>query len=533
MTNEELIALLNEGVETWNEWRRKNPDELLDLSQANLGEVDLNLANLSLANLSLANLSLANLSLANLTQANLRWANLSQANLRWADLTYANLSLANLTQANLSQATLNHANLRWADLSQSSLIGVELTGTDLSGANLSKTDFYKANLSGIDLSGTDLSGANLTEANLSGADLSGSDLRDANLSRANLENANVAGANLTGANLTGVKALGANFAQATLTQACIEGWEVDRHTNLEGAIFDHLTTANSKDITQRDAVAAQLESPLDPQSHPLDPSDALLSDRFPTTSLDQRSDLESVTSIDDVLGDVEAAPFVPEEGEKETLLSLGVTDDLFPDQPNELNGSQREEPNQPKASTSSWLPELESLIAPVPPPPPPRLPMSITRDASTSVCVELTFSNGINWPAFLLMFQALQQQYGDRALSIQAIAQEDDFAFVVRLKTPPTLDQTTLETAAGQLYEAHLAKLEATYRNDLRLTDEQIATYYQQSTDLLEMVKRQATRPIVPLSPASRTSQHEDPAIADALTAYEPPVVRSDLEGWA
>jgi uncharacterized protein YjbI with pentapeptide repeats len=569
MTNEELLALLKEGVETWNEWRRKNPDELIDLSQANLAQDDLNLANLSLANLSLANLSLTNLSLANLTQANLRWADLSQANLRWADLTYANLSLANLTQANLSQATLNHANLRWADLNQANLIGVELIGTDLSGANLSNTDFYKANLSNIDLTGIDLNGANLTEANLSGADLSGTDLRGANLTRANLENANFTNANLTGANLVKAKAWGANFAQATFTQACIEGWEVDRHTNLEGAIFDHLTPAVPEQaapgqaapeqaapeiqVTEPETAAPQnnsivglseLESRL--QSHLPNVAAARFPDLpQPTSSQEPSFDLdfhlEQVTPIDDVLAEVSFDPFAADEEDSSFFglpdsKSLGdrdISSTAYNDEP-------VEPPSDMDASMVSRLPDLSFRFAPVPPPSPPIAPTASPVAASTPTYLELTFSHGINWQAFLLAFQTLQQQYSDRTFTIQVIAQEDDFPFVIRIKvvplnpTSPTVGHDDLEAVAGSLYDTQLARIEAAYRANLRLTDQQIDTYRQQSTDLLGVVKQQAIRPIISVHMADEpSSQPEEQAIADALTAYEPPIVRNDdMEGW-
>ena len=42
MANEEQIAILREGVDGWNRWRKENPDVRPDLSDANLLSADLN-----------------------------------------------------------------------------------------------------------------------------------------------------------------------------------------------------------------------------------------------------------------------------------------------------------------------------------------------------------------------------------------------------------------------------------------------------------------------------------------------------------
>ncbi len=175
MENAEHLAILKQGVEAWNQWRKENSGIRPNLIRADLEGADL----------SLADLSRADLSNANLMHADLRAANLNRADLRRADLTYANLILAYLSIADLSGACLIRADLR---------------GADLSGANLSSADLSSADLSRADLEGADLNSAELTNASLSGADLTSADLRGAKLTNADLRKARLILAQLTNSN---------------------------------------------------------------------------------------------------------------------------------------------------------------------------------------------------------------------------------------------------------------------------------------------------------------------------------------------
>ena len=110
MADEEQVALLKQGGEVWNAWR-KAIDVVPTLSGADLAR-------------------------ANLTGADLRGADLSRADLGDADLRGANLSGANLSGANLHGANLNHAILS----------GTTLGGADLSRAILCETLFVNTDL---------------------------------------------------------------------------------------------------------------------------------------------------------------------------------------------------------------------------------------------------------------------------------------------------------------------------------------------------------------------------------------------------
>lgn len=172
MADQEQLAILQQGVEEWNRWRRQHsaihPDlNGTDLNGANLKDIDLRGANLRSADLSGANLIRAALSGASLSSANL-----IRADLRDAKLTHTYLRDANLNGAYLRNAYLNKAYLIHSYLIHADLRGAHFKNTDLSGADLSDASLRGADLSGADLSRTYLDRTDLSNANLSGADLS-------------------------------------------------------------------------------------------------------------------------------------------------------------------------------------------------------------------------------------------------------------------------------------------------------------------------------------------------------------------------
>ncbi len=67
MANEEHLKILKQGVEAWNEWRKKNPRRTPDLTGANLTGANLIEANLNRADLTGANLYKADLNRAQVT----------------------------------------------------------------------------------------------------------------------------------------------------------------------------------------------------------------------------------------------------------------------------------------------------------------------------------------------------------------------------------------------------------------------------------------------------------------------------------
>jgi len=136
MAKQEHLKILQQGRDSWNEWREDNKYEEVDLSTADLRGKNLSgyylwRVNLYRARLQRSNLYKADLYRANLSQANLKEANLSEADIRRADLSDGDLQMVKLCAADLSFANLTGANLQGADFENTSLAYTIFGDTDL------------------------------------------------------------------------------------------------------------------------------------------------------------------------------------------------------------------------------------------------------------------------------------------------------------------------------------------------------------------------------------------------------------------
>lgn len=171
MADEQLIKRLKKDVQNWNQWRKANFGESIDLTGADLTDAiligaDLSNAELTGARFENADLNDADLSDAILTETHFDGANLSGANLSRAFLQRANLYQTNLTGSDLREARLVSASLVAANLSRAVLNNADLSWTDLSEAILNKASFYETDIWGVNFSRADLSGADLSAANV-------------------------------------------------------------------------------------------------------------------------------------------------------------------------------------------------------------------------------------------------------------------------------------------------------------------------------------------------------------------------------
>lgn len=160
------LAILDQGVDAWNDWRAADPTGRPSLAGADL------------------------------SGRSLRGVNFSGTNLHSADLDGADLANANMKMAVLTRADLAGANLAGADLYKASLLEIFGVDADFSDAYLAEAELISADLRSARLGSANLTKADLSDANLMGADLSGTDLSEADIRGANLCEVNIAEARL-------------------------------------------------------------------------------------------------------------------------------------------------------------------------------------------------------------------------------------------------------------------------------------------------------------------------------------------------
>src|SRR5579875_1493948 len=116
MPEQRDVNQLDRGVSKWNQWRRKHPEILPDLSNADLRG----------KRLSSINFRRVNLMGANLCGVALDSADLSYANLAMADLTGANLCHANLHGTIFRKTTLCEVRCRKATMHETLLLNMDM-----------------------------------------------------------------------------------------------------------------------------------------------------------------------------------------------------------------------------------------------------------------------------------------------------------------------------------------------------------------------------------------------------------------------
>jgi uncharacterized protein YjbI with pentapeptide repeats len=112
------FAVLEQGVDAWNIWRKDNPSITPNLRAAPLRGFDLSRANLIRVDLTQANLSEANLTDAIFSEANLSWTNLRGAILTEEYLGESVINCADMYCANLEKAVMGFTVVARTDLSQ-------------------------------------------------------------------------------------------------------------------------------------------------------------------------------------------------------------------------------------------------------------------------------------------------------------------------------------------------------------------------------------------------------------------------------
>ncbi|MBW4692971.1 MAG: pentapeptide repeat-containing protein [Lyngbya sp. HA4199-MV5] len=110
--------------------------------------------------------------------------------------------------------------------------------------------------------------------------------------------------------------------------------------------------------------------------------------------------------------------------------------------------------------------------------------------------VDLIFRNGVDWEALLISLEKLRVEAEGAELSIQAIENKNDGAFVVRVNVPPDADKATVETYLKQEYDLALKVLDEKYRYELKAKDIEIESYRRENTNILRLAEWAINRPI-------------------------------------
>lgn len=312
---------------------------------------------------------------------------------------------------------------------------------DLSGANLRRASLRDANLRQADLRKVDLIGADLTQAAFLKANLSEAKLSLTNLSSATFLATNLCKAKLRGAFLFRTEFYKADLSEASLTKAKFFQARI-LETNLSRTVFHNAdfleANLNESDFSQSNLRKAQLIRTQ------------VLGTNFNKATLTGACIVDwhtnSATNLDDVI-----------------CKYVYLKHDQQERRPSNGNFA-------PGEFTKLFQKALET--------------------------VDLIFLNGIDWAAFLNSFQKLQVECDSNELSIQAIENKNDGAFVIRVNVPTNANKAEVEKYLKQEYELELKALDEKYKHQLQAKDKEIAFYRQQNANIMELAKLMAARPI-------------------------------------
>ena len=281
----------------------------------------------------------------------------------------------------------------------------------------------------------------LNRADLEGADLYLANLSDAGLGSANLRSANLTGANLKGAELTGANLEGANLDDAIPYRAVLEGANLN-HALLTGA---NLTKASLKGANLK-GVNLTRASLLMAQALGTDFTGATL-----TGACIEDWNINADTRLNDV-----------------------VCEYVY------LKGDQQE--RRPSEPNQSFAPgEFTKLFQ------------------KAQETVDLIFRHGVDWQALLISLEKLKVEAEGAELSIQAIENKNDGAFVVRVNVPPEANKGEVEKFLRREYDLALKALDERYQFQLQLQGERLEDYREQvaaqrqaNTSLTRIIEKMA-----------------------------------------
>ena len=110
--------------------------------------------------------------------------------------------------------------------------------------------------------------------------------------------------------------------------------------------------------------------------------------------------------------------------------------------------------------------------------------------------IDLIFRNGVDWKAFVQSFQKVQVENDGTELTIQSIENKGDGVVVVKVQATPNADKEKIHSDFTRNYDLALKAVEERYKAELNAKETEITIYRQQSADMMEIVKLQASKPI-------------------------------------
>ncbi len=147
MANSDQLAVLAQGAEAWNEWRKQH-----ELEKPDLAEEDLSKWNLSDCNLKFANLRGADLRETKFWFTQLVGADLSYSDLRNAVVVYSDFQDANLSNSCAENIVLLDCNLTGVDFRYCDLFDAIFTRSIIDGARFEGSSFGHSIFADVDLS---------------------------------------------------------------------------------------------------------------------------------------------------------------------------------------------------------------------------------------------------------------------------------------------------------------------------------------------------------------------------------------------
>jgi uncharacterized protein YjbI with pentapeptide repeats len=362
-------------------------------------------------------------------------ANFIECDLRNLDLKRYFLKGCNLSKSILSDMDLHNINFESTNLSDAKIARANLSNVNLANANLRNVDLSQANLNYARLHHSDCE-----EINLNDADLSYSYFFKANMIRANLYQSKCYQTDFTGANLESSvfgysHCLRASFYQSNLRYSVFNGANITfanfQQANLQKSSL-YATNAINCNFFKADLTDACLAA--------MRGIDANFSEANLTGACIEDWNINAKTNLQNILCDY-------------VYNKSGWDDD------GEFLPSDRL-PHDPAINFKTG--EFERFIQ------------------KAQNTVDLIFTNGIDWQAFLQAFVKLKSETGDE-LSIYSIEDKWDGYFVVRVNVPSDVNKKELEGALRREYEL---------KEDKKFLQQQIARLTMSVESLSETLRK-------------------------------------------